>query len=157
MRWAIGEKERERPPEFYILKAIELLKIRLEKADVVDRWLILSIYSLAVSEMWAQDYDAATAHLKMTRHFVTQFGGLTKLDPYLMESILLCDKYVAIGRFEAPVFSLDWEAGSLPALDMVKIHVGIEPSLSELAHGLLHIDRHILGPNMLHIIDDIRV
>ena len=157
MRWAIGEKERERPPEFYILKAIELLKIRLEKADVVDRWLILSIYSLAVSEMWAQDYDAATAHLKMTRHFVTQFGGLTKLDPYLMESILLCDKYVAIGRFEAPVFSLDWEAGSLPALDMVKIHVGIDPSLSELAQGFFDIDRHILGPNMLQIIDDIRV
>lgn len=156
MRWAIGEKERERPPELYVLKAIGALKLRLEKVDVVDTWLILSIYALAVSEMWAQNYDAATAHLKMTRHFVTQFGGLTKLDPYIMESILLCNKYVAIGKFEPPLFSLDWEPEALPAQKMLKVQIEAAPFLSELAQGFFDLDKHILGPQMLHIIDDIR-
>ncbi|MCJ1449813.1 hypothetical protein MMC28_000141 [Mycoblastus sanguinarius] len=157
MRWAIGEEERERPPEFYVLEAIKALKIRLKKADTVDTWLILSIYALAVSEMWAQNYDAATAHLKMTHHLVTQFGGLTKLDPYLMESILLCDKYVAIGKFEAPIFPPDWEPGSLPAQKMLKIQIEVEPLLSELAQGFFDLDKHILGPEMLQVLDDIRV
>ncbi len=157
MRWAIGEKERERPPEYYVLKAIEVLKIRLEKAHVVDTWLILSIYALAVSEMWAQNYGAATAHLKMTRHLVTQIGGLTKLEPYLMESILLCDKYVAIGKFEAPIFPLDWEPGSLPEQKMLRIQIEVEPLLSDLAQGFWCLDKHILGPKMLQVIDDIRV
>ena len=157
MRWAVGEEERERPPEFYVLKAIEELKIRLKMAHVVDTWLILSIYALAVSEMWAQNYEAATTHLKMTRHLVTQFGGLTKLDPYLMESILLCDKYVAIGKFEAPIFPLDWEPGSLPAPKMLKIQIESEALLSELTQGFFDLDKHLLGPEMLQVIDDVRI
>ena len=157
MRWAIGEKERERPPEFYVLKAIEALKVRLEKEDMVDPWLILSIYALAVSEMWAQNYEAATTHLHMIRHLVAQFGGLTKLDPYLMESIILCDKYVAIGKFGAPIFPLDWEPGSLPAQKMLKIQIEVEPLFSELAQGFFDLDRLLLGPELLQIIDDIRV
>lgn len=157
MRWAIGERERERPPEFYVLKAIGALKHRLEKLDVVDTWLILSIYALAVSEMWEQNYDAATAHLKMTRHFVTQFGGLTKLDPYIMESLLLCDRYVAIGKFEPPIFPLDWEPEALPAQKMLKVSIEAAPLLSELAQGFFDLDKHILGPEMLQIIDGIRI
>ena len=157
MRWAIGEKERERPPEFYVLKAIEALRIRLEKADIVDTWLILAIYALAVSEMWAQNYEAATSHLKMSRHLVTQYGGLARLNPYLMESILLCDKYVAIGRFEAPIYPLDWEPGSLPAQKMAKAQTMGENSLLELAQGFFDLDKDILGPSMLQIIDDICV
>ena len=157
IRWAIGEKERERPPEYYVLKAIEALKKRLEQADIVDTWLILSIYSLAASEMWAQNYGAATAHLKMTRHLVTQVGGLTKLDPYLMEGILLCNKYVAIGRFEVPIFSLDWEPGPLPAQEMRKIQVEVEHPLSDLAQGFFDLDEQLLGPRLLHIIEDIRI
>ena len=157
IRWAIGEKERERPPEYYVLKAIEALKKRLEQADIVDTWLILSIYSLATSEMWAQNYGAATAHLKMTRHFVTQIGGLNKLDPYLMEGILLCNKYVAIGRFEVPIFSLDWEPGPLPAQEMRSIQLEVENPLSDLAQGFFDLDERILGPRLLHIIEDIRI
>ena len=157
MRWAIGEKERERPPEFYVLKAIEALKVRLEKEVIVDMWLILSIYALAVSEMWAQNYEAATAHLIMTRHLAAQFGGLTKLDPYLMESIILCDKYVAIGKFGVPIFPLDWEPGSLPAQKMLQIQTEVEPLLSELAQGFFNLDKQLLGPELLQTIDDILV
>ena len=157
MRWAIGEKERERPPEFYVLKAIEALKVRLEEEVIVDMWLILSIYALAVSEMWAQNYEAATAHLIMTRHLAAQFGGLTKLDPYLMESIILCDKYVAIGKFGVPIFPLDWEPGSLPAQKMLQIQTEVEPLLSELAQGFFNLDKQLLGPELLQTIDDILV
>lgn len=157
IRWAVGEEERERPPELYVLKAIEQLKIRLEKADVVDRWLILSIYALAVCEMWAQNYQAATAHLRMIRHLVAQCGGLSKLDPYSMESILLCDKYVAVGKFETPIFPLDWEPGVLPAQKMLRIQMEVEPLLSELTQGFFDLDKDLLGLEILQVIDDIRV
>ena len=157
IRWAIGEKERERPPEYYVLKAIEALKKRLEQADTVDTWLILSIHSLAASEMWAQNYGAATTHLKMIRHLVTQVGGLTKLDPYLTEGILLCNKYIAIGRFEVPIFSLDWEPGPLPAQEMRKIQFEVENPLSDLAQGFFDLDEQILGPRLLQIIEGIRI
>ena len=157
IRWAIGVEERERPPEFYVLKAIEELKIRLEDANTVDRWLILSIYALAVCEMWAQNYEAATAHLSIIRHLVTQIGGLSKLDFYSMESILLCDKYVAVGKFETPILPLDWEPGVLPAQKMLKIQLEVEPLLSELAQGFFDLDKHLLGSEMLQIINDIRV
>lgn len=157
LRWALGEKERERPPEFYVLKAIGALRVRLEKADVVDSWLILSIYALAVSELWAQNYEAATSHLKMSRHLVTQYGGLARLGPYLMESLLLCDKYVAIGRFEAPVFPPDWETGSLPVQKIPKAPVMGETSLLELTQGFFDLDKDILSPSMLQSIADIRV
>ena len=154
MRWAVGKRARERPPEYYVLKAIAALKVRLERADIVDDWLILSIYALAVSEMWAQNCEAAASHLKMTRHLVIRNGGLTKLNPYLMESVLLCDKYVAIGRSEAPIFPLDWEPAPLPTQKMPN---SLDAPLSELAQGFFELEEHLLGPKILQIIHDIRV
>jgi len=84
--------EQERPAELYILKAIEVLRSRLENGQVVDSRFVLSVYALAVSQMWAQNYEVATAHLKMVGHFVVQLDGVTSLGPCVMESILLCDK-----------------------------------------------------------------
>ena len=159
MRWAFGKRARERPPEYYVLKAIAALKVRLEKVDIVDDWLILSIYALGVSEMWADNCEAAASHLKMTRHLVIRNGGLTKLPPYLMESVLLCDKYVAIGRSEAPIFPLDWEPVSLPTIQKLPNSQDnrLEAPLTELAQGFFELEEHVLDPNTLQIIHDIRV
>ena len=154
-RWTLGEDEPERPAEMYILKAIEVLRLRLQRDELVDTWLLLSIYALAVSEMWAQHYDAATAHLKMICHFVDQLGGISNIEPYLMESILLCDKYVAIGKFEPPMLSLDWEPTSFPRLKMMKIQSSVKPILSSLGQGFLGLVGGVLGDKLLRIINDI--
>ena len=155
MRWTIGKEERERPAEMYVLKAIVLLRFRLQNAQNPDAWLILSIYALAVSEMWARNYEAATAHLKMTAHFTMQIGGITKLEPYLMESIILCDKYVAIGKFDRPVFPLDWQPDPLPTHQMADVYLQLDPTLHVLAQGFFDVNSDILGHDLQMIINDI--
>ncbi|KAL6716008.1 hypothetical protein ACLMJK_006970 [Lecanora helva] len=154
MRWTVGEDDPERPAELYVVKAIEALRTRLENAQVVDSWLILSIYALAVSEMWAQNFDAAAAHLKMVLHFAIQLGGIFKLDSYLMESILLCDKYVAIGRFEPQVLPLSWEPTPLPNTKMIEIQTCTKPILGGLGQGFIGIAKDVLGDNLKLIVND---
>ena len=154
MRWSIGDEEPERPAEMYIIKAIEVLRHRLRTTQKPDIWIILGIYALAVAEMWAQNYEAATAHLKMTGHFAMQLGGLTKLEPYLMESIILCDKYVAIGKFETPILPLDWQPEPLPKHQMADIYLKVDPALHVLARGFFDLDSDILGHGLLTIIND---
>jgi hypothetical protein len=51
IRFTEGDLGEEYPPEFYILKGIEILRGRLQQPDPGDGWLILSIYALSVSEM----------------------------------------------------------------------------------------------------------
>ena len=74
-----------------------------------------------------------------------------------MESILLCDKYVAVRKFETPILPLHWEPGVLPAQKMLKIQSEVESLLSELAQGFFDLKKHLLGPEMLQTIDDIRI
>ena len=155
MRWTVGESDPERPAELYILKAIKALQRRLEQSVAVDSWLILSIYALAVSEMWALQFDAATTHLKMMCHFVEKFGGLSALDPYLMESILLCDKYVAIGRFEPSILPLDWEPSPLPRVKMTKIKAHASRTIPNIAQGFFGLVEDVLGAELSRIIRDI--
>ena len=66
-RWAMGQQQKQRPPEFFLVKAIEALRIRLQESDVVDSWLVLAVYALSVSGLWAKDYEAASMHLRIIR------------------------------------------------------------------------------------------
>ena len=155
MRWAVGEDDPERPAELYLVKGIEALRIRLKQANFADPWMVSSIYSLAVCEMWAENYDAATAHLKMVSHFLVPLGGLVNLSPYLMESILLCDKYVAIGKLEPQMLILDWEPAPLPEMTMLKVESRVPLSLRSLAQGFSGTIGDVLGEDLLLIINDI--
>ena len=155
MRWTVGEDDPERPAEIFILKAIDALRVRLKTAEVLDIWLIFSIYALAVSELWAQNYDAASAHLRMLNHFLAGIGGLNYLNPYMMESIILCDKYVALGKFEPPILPLDWEPAPLPKLKVMKVQSQMTPPLRNLAQGFQGLVGESLGIELCRIVQDI--
>jgi hypothetical protein len=96
IRFTKGDIGEELWPEFYILKAIEIIRGRLQKPDPVDGWLILSIYALSVSEMWANNHEASAAHLKIIRYFVAQVGGIHNLEPYVMEGLIIGDKQLTL-------------------------------------------------------------
>lgn len=112
--WATGERAiPDRPAEYYTVKAIEALKTRLGQSDPrTDSWLILSIYAMSVSDMWAGNFETSTSRMQIIRYFVTRTGGMTCLEPYSMERLILGDKYLAIRNFAPPILPFDWDPGS---------------------------------------------
>ena len=57
-------------------------------------WLArLSIYALSVAALWMGDLTAASTHMRVIRHVTSRHGGLSALPPYVMESLLIGDKY----------------------------------------------------------------
>ncbi|MCJ1300874.1 hypothetical protein MMC08_003673, partial [Hypocenomyce scalaris] len=83
-----------------------------------------------------------------------QSGGMTKLEPYVKESLLLGDKYLALGRFAPPTLPLDWGPGPMPEKRMLKIQSEIGSMLLYLAQGLLELEENPLCPEMLSITND---
>jgi hypothetical protein len=173
LRWTLGKQHRERLPEFYIGKTLELVRLRLLRpGEPIDSWLILSIYALSVSEMWnaipemrrmtsqiSEMYDgsgvtASTTHLKMLRHLVEEVGGMTSLDPYVMESLILGDKYRALYQMLPPIFDLTWDPGPVPLWR--RGDAGIQDSLPlpELGAGFVETAEQDLGLDIRAIISD---
>lgn len=48
--------------------------------------------------MWTGNHEASAAHLKIVRHFIPQIGGINRLELYVMKSLILGDKYLALGH-----------------------------------------------------------
>ena len=92
LRWAVGQNEGQTAPEIFTVKAIERLRDRLNRMQIVDGYLIISIYALGAAEMWNQNPEGARAHLEAVKNCVAQFGGMKKLEPYIRESLILADK-----------------------------------------------------------------
>lgn len=159
LQWAIGERAiPDRPSEYYNRKAITALKYRLADPDpALDQWLILSIYALGVSDMWARNYDAATSHMQILRHFVLRFGGMKKLDPYLMESLILGDRYLAVGKFASPMLPFDWDPGAFSKQGNSPISSADSPGLgpAQLAKGFFELDHGDLHLEILEMVGDI--
>ena len=150
----------ERPPEFYMLKAIEILRSRLQQPDPVDAWLIVSIYALSVSEMWAGNHEASTAHLKIIRHFIPQVGGITQLEPYVMESLILGDKYLSLGYLARgqsvpPILPLDWDPGHMSPMRVQKLQLKPNPELEQFAAGFLALGDEVLTHEIRTIVADL--
>jgi hypothetical protein len=160
IRFTKGNIGEERPPEFYILKAIETLRSRLQQPDPVDGWLILSIYALSVSEMWASNHEASAAHLKIIRHFIAQVGGIHKLEPYVMESLILGDKYLALsylalGKSVPPILPLDWDPRQMFPARVQILQITHNPVLDHLASALFALDEEVLSQDMQIVIADL--
>jgi hypothetical protein len=106
---------------------------------------MLSIYSLAITELWngmpetwgrpgdssgssetANKYSRATLsavssaalaacriHLSAALSVVIDVGGWHYFDPYILDSFLLVDKFLAIHQLTAPMIPLTWDPGPL--------------------------------------------
>ena len=155
LQWVTGRRDNERLPEKYTLKTIEALKKRIQNLDTVDSWAVLSIYALCIAEYWAGNYEAATTHLRIIRHLVIQWGGTATLDPYVLENILIGDKYLAISQLIPPVIPLDFDPGPIPASELLEIQTRMDPQLTNLGQGLFALGKETLSPNLIAIVQDI--
>ncbi|KAF4966555.1 hypothetical protein FSARC_5797 [Fusarium sarcochroum] len=134
--WMAGVLDQKRPPEYFIDKALQAVRVRLEDAQGLkaDNWLALSIYSLAITEFWSgapvlwtrcperyaammsppsTDTSAARTHLGALLSVVNNAGGWSQFDPYVLESTVLADKFLALDEFKTPVVPSTWDPISL--------------------------------------------
>lgn len=156
IRWSTGEQQTEKPPEYYMLKAIELLRSRLERLEFVDGWLIVAMYALSVTELWAENSKTAVFHLKALRYCIERKGGMRSLEPYVMESLILSDKYAALLNETAPMLPFDWDPGPLPDEKAQKLSQKLDVATSGIGTGFLRSpDQDGLNPDLLFIISDI--
>lgn len=128
--WITGRFSEE-APEVFIGKAIPHLRSRVHIAP--DDWLLLSLYSLAITELWnglpemwarhderrsrmvremaGHSLTACRMHLRALVLLVTNAGGWHLFNPYLLDSTLLADKFLAIASEKPPILGLAWDPG----------------------------------------------
>lgn len=136
--WMGGVSNAFKPAEYFTAQAIQAVRERILSPSAgsrskSDSQLALSIYSLAISELWRvlplmqnRNRDASSSsssgqpkqmavtsrmHLQALLGLVNSSGGWDTFDPYVLESAILADKYLACWEETMPKISLH----SLPA------------------------------------------
>ncbi|KAF4452372.1 hypothetical protein F53441_4781 [Fusarium austroafricanum] len=134
--WMAGIIDQKRPPIYFIDKALQTVRLHLQDAKKprMDEWLALSIYSLAITEFWTatpslwmrcpeglegiirtpkSENSAARTHLNALLTVVDKAGGWGQFDPYVLESTILVDKFLALTEFKTPILPLTWDPISI--------------------------------------------
>ena len=173
--WTTGLFGHQQPPEFYIAKAIPELRARLDcKLQRVDNWMLLSLYSLAITELWnglpavwkahsrrrsmvqllaADSLRASQMHLRALMHLVEKEGGWHLFDSYIFDSMTLADKNLAIASFQPPMLlPKSWDPGPLPDHMRAGCGSGIELRFPRLGRRLL---QEQLGVELRAILQDL--
>jgi hypothetical protein len=92
MSWRYGVRHEQLPPEYFIQRTYRSIREHLQQSEEVEEKLLWSIYGLAAAEMWVLNFDAAATHMRAIQVLISQLGGITKLTPLIMESIILGGK-----------------------------------------------------------------
>ncbi|KAL7928892.1 hypothetical protein V8C35DRAFT_317055 [Trichoderma chlorosporum] len=135
--WMMGRFDSAKQPEYFLDKALRAVRAYLATPGYkVDDWLLLSMYALAVTEMWnglpamwkrsperhamvsklgSHGFAACRMHLKALLQIVDGAGGWERFDPYILDSVILADRYMAISQGKPPVIPITWDPGPFPA------------------------------------------
>jgi hypothetical protein len=105
----------------------ERLSVIAEDHSAPDDWLMLSIYSLAITALWSavpemghqrgslsrgapaqpggnyySALDACRVHISAALRVVHEMGGWDSFHPYIIDSFILADKFLAIAQLSPP-------------------------------------------------------
>ena len=154
--WATGSLNPEKPPESYTLPAIRVLRDRLKMStEKIDVSLFLAIYALAVSDLWSRNFAAAVGHLQAIDYLSKKVGGLNNIDSYIMEGIVMTDKYVAMHYQVPPVLKSQWHITALQNLD--GIYRAMSRKFPQTISGFLELGDFFVGEDMMCFLRDLRV
>ncbi|KAH8664471.1 hypothetical protein BX600DRAFT_512502 [Xylariales sp. PMI_506] len=174
LAWTTGANDhRLWSPEYFVGKALPAVRQRMAQqqerwreegggggmAKVPDTGLLLSIYSLAITELWncnpqlwtmcperqakllradrSVAYLASRAHLSALFSIVNAAGGWGAVDPYIMESTILADKCMAFQEMTAPMISADWAPDPFPESIRKLVGIGEVVGVSHAGSALL--------------------
>ncbi|KAL9619832.1 MAG: hypothetical protein Q9160_005572 [Pyrenula sp. 1 TL-2023] len=174
LAWTTGKLAVERSPEYFIGHALQAVRTRLSQSDhLSDTWLILSIYALAITELWngipemwmkcparhvkatnAVDHclDTSRTHLHALILLVERAGGWQNIDPYVMESSILAAKYLARSDLTTPLIPLTWDPGPMPPMKQHQLHSQMNNGLFDLGRNLI---RSSIDPELQQLIRDV--
>ena len=156
IQWAVGDTSKNgKSPEYYMLKAIELLKARLQLAAHVDCWSIMAMRDLSGSCLFITDPAAAKVHMNMLMDCIRKLGGPSCIDRYTWEHVILTDKYLALSTHSRPTFPLFWDPGPLSLANTNEIPVDVTESLVTMGDAFRQADHHLLDHSLLILVDDI--
>lgn len=173
-----GIPEEDRPAEYFIGKALKEVRKRLStrsstSGTTADNWLALSIYALAVTEMWngiptmwkrfpgkyavvKETYQfglsACRIHLKALVQVVAEAGGWEMFEPYVLDGAILTDKYFAVCASQPPVIPLGWDPGAVTKAMRAGVGSTLVDALPRLGTELLVVG---VRPELYRIISDI--
>ncbi|RFU24813.1 hypothetical protein B7463_g11520, partial [Scytalidium lignicola] len=164
MAWSVGKYEDNKPPEYFTGKALQAMRMRLSRTNLnqtPDIWLLLSIYALTITEFWSavpelwtkcppryisvlnsdkrSRLEAARIHMRALVSVVDNAGGWKDVNPYVLESSVLADKYLAIYQMTTPVIPLTWDPGRMPKARQNEFPINPNSVLPQLGKKLLQI------------------
>ncbi|XWW97249.1 hypothetical protein V2A60_005231 [Cordyceps javanica] len=175
--WMGGVSDAFKPAEHFTAQAIQAVRRRIVSPPTSstnprsesDSQLALSIYSLAISELWKvmplmRNRSAGTnaspwsmqpkqlaptsrMHLQALLELVNNSGGWGAFDPYVLESAILVDKYLACWEWTTPLIAIS----SLPAEYNLPI-ADFDPTTVALGRKLLAMN---LNPQVTNSIQEI--
>jgi hypothetical protein len=144
--WVGGSISSRAPPEYFVGKALAAVRLRLQQVpqeESFDRWLLMSLYSLAATEFWSSipllwsncperfeamktraehgsSMQGVRIHLNALVRLVNTHGGWGNMDPYLLESSILVAKFIALSERGTPAIEMSWDPGPNPPLEVVQ-------------------------------------
>ncbi|KAL7955594.1 hypothetical protein V8C34DRAFT_291064 [Trichoderma compactum] len=157
--WMMGRFDSAKQPEYFLDKALRAVRNYLATPGYkVDDWLLLSMYALAVTEMWnglpvmwerspqrhamvsmlgSHGFAACRMHLRALLQIVEDAGGWEKFDPYILDSVVMADRYMAISQGQPLVIPITWDPGPLPCSVCEELGITGESVLPLLGANLL--------------------
>jgi hypothetical protein len=100
-------------PEYYTVKAIQLLQKHLDGGGEITDYLLRDIHFLATVESYIGNFQAVRTYYKLAKYLVTRTGGFDQFAPHVYESLISGDFFLAACTGHPPIFERDRDPGSL--------------------------------------------
>ncbi|KAK1252209.1 hypothetical protein MKX08_003396 [Trichoderma sp. CBMAI-0020] len=175
--WTMGRFHSGKQPEYFLDKALRAVRVYLSTPGyIVDDWLLLSMYGLAITEMWnclpsmwrqlperhamaaklgSRGFSACRMHLKTLFQVVEYAGGWEKFDPYVLDSVILADKFMAITSRKLPIIPVTWDPGPLPSESLEEFSVAEEELMMVLPRLGTGFQLESLSEELCNILQDL--
>lgn len=124
IKYTIGQLPRMDRPEFYMAKAIELMRRALDDEDVgaMGQQAVLDITWMGTSEAYHGNYEGALTHYRIGLYIVESMGGWDMIDPFMREMCRIGDIFVSSLTLKPPMFGLEGDPGDMSGGFRAEIH-----------------------------------
>lgn len=141
--------------QFWIGKTLQALRSRLatnESSD--DDGVVLSIFTLTLTALWngiprmwlddlaeidASRFNDCQTHIRAMLILIEKVGGWHQFSPYILEGMILADKYTALYALTPPLIPLTFDP-SVESLNFPASQVPAQSVIPDMATGFQELD-----------------
>ena len=119
-----ASRSHARNRDAFMQLAIQSLRTHLRSCtdfSAIKSQVLLDISCLALAELYRQNYDAALAHIRISRLFVKLLNRSHSFDRYVLDFSSFTDVFVAVELAKPPIFPLTFDPGPLSDADRQSI------------------------------------